>query len=34
MFLRKTKKALIPRLFPVALDAPYSRFRVKISKNE
>jgi len=34
MLLRQAKKALISRLFPVDLDAPCSRFRVKISKNE
>jgi len=31
---RQAKKPYKSRLFPVDLDAPYSRFRVKISKNE
>ena len=28
------KKALVPRLFLLYVDAPYSRFGVEISKNE
>ena len=31
---RQTKKPCKSRLFPVDLDAPYSRFRVEISKHE